>query len=155
MEDFDKKMAEIDKAMGISAKGNRRKRSIKDYPSSKNGKEPHKNSKIPIQPPAKERKFYDGNYALINEIPNIWKFFKGPNAWNILKGLWNKKVLIKIYDDLSTPGMNTEITTNPQDTMQSSTSKSEVLNTQSLNQLKLKKVQPLRTHQKPLHPQFK
>ena len=82
MEDFDKKMAEIDKAMGISSKGNRQKRSIKDHPSSKNDKGPHQDTRTPIQPPAKERKFYDGNYALINEIPNIWNFLKGPNTWN-------------------------------------------------------------------------
>jgi hypothetical protein len=87
IDDFDKKMAKIDKAIGISAKGNRQKRSIKDYPSSKNGKELHQNSKIPIQPPAKERKFCDGNYALINEVPNIWNFLKGPDAWNVIKGL--------------------------------------------------------------------
>ena len=81
IKDFDVKMAEIDKVIGLGkAIEKRRKRSISENqnPDTNDIENPSINK--PIKTKLRERKFYDGQYALLNELPTVWNFFK--ELWN-------------------------------------------------------------------------
>ena len=70
-------MAEIDKAIGLGKTiEKRRKRSISENqnPDTNDIEDPSINK--PIKTKLSERKFYDGQYALLNELPTVWNFFK-------------------------------------------------------------------------------
>ena len=77
---FGAKMAEIDKAIGFEkAIEKRKKRSINENENPDTNKETQNIIK-PIKTHLRQRKFYNGQYALLNELPTVWNFFK--ELWN-------------------------------------------------------------------------
>ena len=89
VDDFDAKMAEIDKAIGLGkAIEKRKKRSISENQNLDNDKETQNIIK-PNKTQLRQGKFYDGKYALLNELPTVWNFFKelwnGPNELSRLR----------------------------------------------------------------------
>ena len=48
---------------------------------------------LPTKTPSIEKRFYDGQHVLLNEIPNIWNFFNG---------LCNKQILSSTFDEKPT-----------------------------------------------------
>ena len=80
VDDFDAKIAEIDKAIGFGKTIEKRKRrSINENQNSDIDKETQDTIE-PIKTQLRQRKFYDGQYALLNELPTVWNFFK--ELWN-------------------------------------------------------------------------
>ena len=56
-----------------------KRRSINEDQNSDIDKETQ-NTIEPIKTQLRQRKFYDGQYALLNELPTVWNFFK--ELWN-------------------------------------------------------------------------
>ena len=74
-------MAEIDKAIGLGKTiEKRRKRSISENQNQDTNDIENPSINKPIKTKLRERKFYDGQYALLNELPTVWNFFK--ELWN-------------------------------------------------------------------------
>ena len=73
-------MAKIDKAIGLGkAIENRKKRSVSENQNLDTNKETQNIIK-PNKTQLKQSKFYDGQYALLNELPTVWNFLK--ELWN-------------------------------------------------------------------------
>jgi hypothetical protein len=101
IDDFDKKMAEIDMALGTGTRENRKKRStnkVERLPKNFTAMKPIESPK-PLTP--RKGKLYDGNYALLNEIPSLWTFLK--ELWqnhaekNVTKQILSKLAKEKDY----------------------------------------------------------
>jgi hypothetical protein len=76
IDDFDKKMAEIVMALGTSTKENRRKISAINIEYFSRDFTTMKSVETPKSLATKKGKPYDGNYAMLNELPSLWTFLK-------------------------------------------------------------------------------
>jgi hypothetical protein len=76
IDDFDKKMAEIDKALGTRTKEDRREMSANNIEYLSRDFTAMKSLKNPKLLTTRKGKLYDGNYALLNELPSLWTFLK-------------------------------------------------------------------------------
>jgi hypothetical protein len=76
IDDFDKKMAEIDMALGTRAKEDRKKRSANNIEYLSRDSTAMKSIENPKLLTTRKGKPYDRNYAMINELPSLWTFLK-------------------------------------------------------------------------------
>ena len=101
IEDFDKKMAEIDKALGLNKNENRRRRALNNVDSSMSEQTTIKSTTSYSLTTSKQNKLYDGNYAMLNELPSLWTFLK--ELWqnhaeqNVTKQILSKLAKEKDY----------------------------------------------------------
>ena len=73
-------MAEIDKAIGFGKTIEKRKRRSINVDQNSDIDKETQDTIEPIKTQLRQRKFYDGQYALLNELPTVWNFFK--ELWN-------------------------------------------------------------------------
>jgi hypothetical protein len=115
IEDFDKKMAEIDKALGFNKKESRRRRALNNVDSSISEYTTIKSTTSFPLTTSRKNKLYDGNYAMLNELPSIWTY---------LRQLWQDHTARNITKKIS-PKEEKENIDKPQKETRTITPKSE------------------------------